>query len=64
MMMPQPSMEKNMKSAHPGFAAVAASIARKQGVPEDRAKAMLAARTREASPAAKKKNPALKKVKG
>lgn len=49
---------------HPGFKAVAAGIARKQGVSEDAADAMLAASTRRASPAAKRKNPRLKRVKG
>jgi len=51
-------------SKHPGFAKVAANIARKQGIPLDRAKAELAASTRRASPAAKRANPNLKRVKG
>lgn len=42
----------------------AAEIARKQGIPLDRAKAILAAGARKASPAAKRKNPNLLKVKG
>ena len=50
--------------AHPGFAKVAQGIARREGVPIERAQAMLAARTRGASAAAKKANPRLKKVKG
>jgi len=49
---------------HPGFRAVAKKIAERQGVSEERARAMLAAATRRASPAAKRKNPRLKKVKG
>ena len=49
---------------HPGFQKVAASIASKQGVSKERAGAMLASSTRNASPAAKKKNPRLKMVKG
>lgn len=53
-----------MAKAHPGFKAVAAKIARKEGVSVDRASAMLAASSRNASSAAKRKNPALKKVKG
>jgi hypothetical protein len=53
-----------MAKSHPGFKAVAASIARKQGVSPDRAAAMLASKTRAASPAAKKANPRLKRVKG
>jgi len=49
---------------HPGFKAVQAKIAAKEGVSKERAGAMLAASTRRASPAAKRKNPNLKKVKG
>src|SRR5437867_2830853 len=49
-------------SAHPGFDKVAARIAGEQNVSMDRAKAMLAAGSRGASAAAKKKNPRLKKV--
>jgi hypothetical protein len=49
---------------HPGFAAIKNKIARREGVSQKAAAAMLAARTREASPAAKKANPALKRVKG
>lgn len=49
---------------HPGFENVAAGMAKKQGIPVKRAKAELAASTRKASPAAKRANPALKKVKG
>lgn len=47
---------------HPGFSAVAASIAKRQGYSKERASAILAARTRAASPAAKRKNPSLKHV--
>lgn len=53
-----------MAKAHPGFKAVAGSIARKEGVSVDRAKGILAAATRKSSPAAKKANPRLKRVKG
>ena len=54
-----------MKSkAHPGFKAVQAQIAKKQGISQDRAGAILAAGARKASPAAKKKNPNLMKVSG
>lgn len=49
---------------HPGFQAVQASIAKKQGVSKERAGAMLAAGTRKASAKAKKANPRLKRVKG
>ncbi len=46
------------------FKAVATKIARKQGISRERASAELAASTRRASPAAKRKNPALLRVKG
>lgn len=47
-----------------GFKAAQKSIAKKQGISMDRAGAILAAGARKASPAAKKKNPNLKKVHG
>ena len=47
-----------------GFAKNAAAIAKKQGVSLERAQAILAAATRKASPAAKRRNPRLKRVKG
>lgn len=50
--------------AHPGFQSVAASIAEKMGVPLARGRGILASKTRGASPAAKRKNPRLKRVKG
>lgn len=50
-------------SKHPGFKAVAKKIAASQGVSQESASAILAASTRKASPAAKKENPKLKKVK-
>ena len=53
-----------MAKAHPGFKAVQSSIAKKQGVSSDRAGAILASKTREASPAARKANPRLNRVKG
>jgi hypothetical protein len=49
---------------HPGFAAVQNMISKKEGVSEKAAGAILAARTREASKSAKKKNPRLNRVKG
>jgi len=49
---------------HPGFKAVAASIAQKEGVSKDSAGAILASATRRASPAARKANPRLNRVKG
>lgn len=50
--------------AHPGFKAVQRKIAAKEGVGMDRAGAILAAASRGASPAAKRANPRLKRVKG
>jgi len=47
-----------------GFKKNATRIASKQGIPYDRAAAILAAAARKASPAAKRKNPRLNKVKG
>jgi len=52
------------KKAVKGFQKNAAAIAQRQGIPIERAQAILASGTRKASPAAKSKNPALKKVKG
>lgn len=46
------------------FKSVQSKIARKQGISKKRAGAELAAATRRVSPAAKRKNPNLKKVKG
>lgn len=48
---------------NPGFKAVAAKIEKKEGVSGKAAGAILASSTRKASPAAKAKNPALKRVK-
>ncbi len=56
-------MAKKSK-AHPGFKAVKQEIAAKQGVSDEAAGAILASQTRKASPAAKKANPNLKRVKG
>jgi len=53
-----------MAKAHPGFKAVQAKIAKKQGVSAERAGAILASGARKASPAAVKANPNLKKVSG
>ncbi len=49
---------------HPGFKAVQKRIAAKEGIPMERAGAILAASSRGASPAAKRSNPRLKRVKG
>jgi len=53
-----------MKKTHPGFKAVAAGIAKKQGISIERASTIVAAGARKASPAAVKANPRLKKVSG
>lgn len=47
---------------HPGFAKVAAGIARKQGISRDAAAAILASSARKASARAKRRNPHLKRV--
>lgn len=49
---------------HPGFKAVQKKIAAKEGISKQLAGAYLAKRTRNASAAAKKANPRLKRVKG
>ena len=54
-------MAKHTKK-HPGFKAVAARIARSEGVSPGRAGAILASAARKASPAAKRSNPRLKRV--
>lgn len=51
-------------NAHPGFEAEAQSIARRQGIPVSRARAELAAGTRRAGAAARRRNPRLSRVKG
>jgi len=51
-------------SAHPGFKAVQNKIASKQGISKQAAGAILASSTRNASKAAKRKNPRLNRVKG
>jgi hypothetical protein len=53
-----------MAKKHPGFQAVQASIAKKQGISPEAAGAILASSSRKASSAAKKANPRLNKVKG
>lgn len=52
------------KKAHPGFSKVANSIARKEHVSPEAARAILASQTRKASASAKRANPRLKRVKG
>lgn len=53
-----------MSKKHPGFKAEQSKIAKKEGVSQKEAGAILAASTRKASPAAKRSNPNLKKVRG
>ena len=52
-----------MSTKHPGFKAVQKSIARKEGVSMKAAGAILASATRKSSPAAKRANPRLRRVK-
>lgn len=61
---PENLMAGHNVSAHPGFKAVAADIASKRGVSKERASAMLAAGTRRAGAAARRRNPRLNRVKG
>lgn len=49
---------------HPGFKAVAAKVAKKEGVPPAKAAAIVASGARNASVKAHKANPKLNKVKG
>lgn len=53
---------KKPSKKHPGFEKVQKSIAKKEGISEERAGAILASASRGASKSAKKKNPKLKKV--
>lgn len=53
-----------MATKHPGFKAVQQKIARREGVSMKAAGAILASATRKASPAAKRANPKLRKVRG
>jgi hypothetical protein len=47
-----------------GFEAAARQVAQKKGISMERARAIIASGARKASPAAKKRNPNLRKVKG
>lgn len=49
---------------HPGFKRVASGIAKREGISNERAGAILASASRGASARAKRKNPRLKRVKG
>jgi hypothetical protein len=53
-----------MSTRHPGFHETMKQIAQRQGIDEQRAAAILAEGARHASPAAKRANPRLKRVKG
>lgn len=53
-----------MSKKHPGFAAVQKKIAAKEGIPLKNAGAILASSSRKASPAAKRANPRLNRVRG
>lgn len=55
---------KMKKKTHPGFKAVQAQIAKKQGISSKRAGAILAAGGRKASTKAVKANPRLKRISG
>jgi hypothetical protein len=57
------STDTDKDQGHPGFKKVAKGIAAKEGVGLTAARAILAAKSRSASPAAKKANPNLKRVK-
>jgi len=55
---------KTRKVKHLGFENAARRIAKRQGIPLARARRILAAGARKASPAAKRRNPRLKRVRG
>jgi hypothetical protein len=62
--MPKKAAKTTPAKKHVGFKKAASKIASKEGVSEEAASAILASSTRKASPAAKRANPRLKKVKG
>lgn len=57
-------MAGRAKKKHPGFSRVASQIAKRQGISEERGRAILAASSRRASAKAKRANPRLKRVRG
>lgn len=57
-------MASNDNKKHPGFQAVQEKIAKSENLPMKNAGAILANAARNASPAAKKANPRLNRVKG
>ena len=58
------SSRDGSSASHPSFAKASANIARKEGVSQKAADAILANATRHASPVAKRENLNLKHVKG
>lgn len=54
---------KGRGDKHPGFKKTARKIAAREHISDERARAILAGATRRASPAAKRRNPRLKRVK-
>jgi len=56
--------EGQVSKKHPGFKKVQGQIARKQGISQERAGAILASSSRKASAKAKRRNPRLRRVKG
>lgn len=57
------TIQSKMSKQHPGFHRAAEKIAHMEGIPIKKASAILASKTRNASAAAKRKNPRLKRVK-
>lgn len=62
--MPMKKMPAKPMGAHPGFEGAARQVAAREGMPMDRARAVIAAGARKAGPAARKRNPRLNRVKG
>jgi len=58
------SPKNQIAKRHMGFEAAAESVADRQNLPLDRARAIIASGARKASPAAKRANPRLLKVSG
>jgi hypothetical protein len=61
---PRQTNTHRRSGAHPGFHNVAAGMAARQGISQAAASAELASSTRKASPAARRSNPKLNRVKG
>ena len=56
--------KKGKPVKHPGFRGASKQIATRQGISQERARAILAAGARKASAGAKRRNPRLKRVRG